>query len=291
MNKIVKRAYDVFPFKKQAFLAMRYFYRPPRSLFQRLNFDGPFQVQFPKGRFLFQNYAGHDHVIENEIFWNGLTGGWERVSLSLWIELCTSSSTIFDVGANTGIYSLIAKAVRRNSNVFAFEPIPQIYQQLLTNIRLNDYDIGAWNAAASNRDAVQKIFFDLGGHTYTASLNRGFNQNGNAMDVQTLKLSTFIREHHVHAIDVMKIDVETHELEVLQGMEDFLDSMKPALLIEILTSELGRKIDQLLAGMGYDYYAIDEIEGPTRVNNLQGGTCRNFLICSSEKGKMLGLMK
>ena len=290
MKKIVKRAYDLFPFKKQAFLALKYFYHPPRSLFQRLSFNGPFQVKFPKGHFMFQNYAGFDHVIENEIFWKGLNGEWEKASLALWIELCSSSNTIVDVGANTGIYSLIAKAVRPHAHVFAFEPMPTIYEQLLTNIRLNNFDITAYNAAISNIDNVQKIFYHEGQHAYTASLTKGFDQNSSSMDVQTVKLSTFIGEQKVDAIDAMKIDVETHEVEVLQGMDGFLDTMKPALLIEILTSELGRKLDQLLAGKGYNYYAVDEIIGPAKVNNLHGGRCRNFLICSPEKGRALGLL-
>jgi FkbM family methyltransferase len=240
---------------------------------------------------MLQNYKGHDHVIENEIFWNGLTGGWEKVSLALWIELCKSSDTIFDIGANTGVYSLIAKSVRPNSNVFAFEPIPQIYRQLQTNIRLNKYDVHECNVAVSNRDGVQKIFDGKGGHTYTASLNRGFDQNTVELDVQTIKLSTFIRGQNISSVDLMKIDVETHEVEVLQGMEEFLDSMQPTLLIEILTSELGGRIEQLLAGKGYSYYAVDELNGLARVDNLRGGSCRNFLICAMEKEEMVGLLK
>ena len=237
---------------------------------------------------MLQNYEGHEHVIENEIFWNGLTGGWEKASLALWIELCSSSDTIFDIGANTGIYSLIAKAVRPSSNVFAFEPIPQIYRQLQTNVRLNKFDIHGCNVAVSSRDGVQKIFNGTTGHTYTASLNREFDQNSVELDVHTVKLSTFIRKEHISAVDAMKIDVETHEVEVLQGMEEFLGSMKPALLIEILTSELGGRVEDLLAGKGYDYYAIDEINGPTKVDNLRGGSSRNFLICTPQKGEMLG---
>lgn len=290
MYPIIKRLYDLFPFKKQAFLVMRCLYHPSQPLYQRLNFNGSFQVNFSSGRFKLQNYEGYDHVIENEIFWNGLTGGWERTSLALWIELCKSSNTIIDIGANTGIYSLVAKAVRPGSSVFAFEPIPRIYRQLQTNIRLNGFDIYGSNVAVSNRDGVQKIFDGTGGHTYTASLTRGFDQNNVDLDVQTTKLSTFIREQHLSAIDIMKIDVEMHEFEVLQGMEEFLSIMKPTLLIEILTPELGERIGQLLSGMGYNYYGIDEIKEPIRVESLCGGSCRNYLICSPETGRKIGLV-
>ena len=289
MNTIVKRAYDLFPFKRQAFVLMKYFYHPPQALYQRLNFDGPFQVRILNGKFILQNYAGHDHFLENEIFWNGLSGGWERTSLALWSKLCSSAKTIFDIGANTGIYSLIAKTVHPESNVYAFEPMPQIFRELQTNIRLNKYDVKVFDVAVSNRDGAQTLFHSGGGHTYTASLNRGFDENTNELAVPTMKLSTFIRQQQLSAVDLMKIDVETHEAEVLLGMEEYLDSMKPTLLVEILTNELGEKIETILAGRGYDYYAIDEINGPSSVDNLRAVPCRNYLVCTPEKGQMLGL--
>jgi serine protease inhibitor ecotin len=87
----------------------------------------------------------------------------------------------------------------------------------------------------------------------------------------------------------MKIDVETYEAEALQGMEEFLGTMKPTLLIEILTRDLGERLEQLLARKGYNYYAIDEIRGPAKVDNLYAEPCRNFLICPAEKGDVLGL--
>ncbi|MGA7161090.1 MAG: FkbM family methyltransferase [Bacteroidota bacterium] len=288
MNPILKSAYDLFPFKKEAFIVLQNFYHPPRTLYQRLNFNGPFRVKFGERQFILQNYEGHEHVIENEIFWNGLTGGWEKASLALWIELCSSSDTIFDVGANTGIYSLIAKAVRPSSTVYAFEPMPQIYKQMQTNVYLNNYDIHGCNVAVSNRDGLQKIFNGTAGHTYTASLNRGFDQNSVESEVRTIKLSSFIREEHISAVDAMKIDVETYEVEVLQGMEEFLEIMKPAMLIEILTSELGGRVEKLLDGKGYEYYSIDEVNGPAKVDNLRGGLSRNFLICTPEKREMIG---
>jgi FkbM family methyltransferase len=282
MNTLVKSAYDLFPFKKQAFLLLQHFYHPPQALYQRLNFDGPFRVQFPEGEFLLQNYKGHEHVVENEIFWNGLTGGWEKASLALWVELCKSSSTIFDIGSNTGIYSLIAKAVNPGSNVFAFEPVPQIFRKLQANIRLNGHNTRAYDSAVSNRDGVQKIFTGSTEHTYTASLTQGFDHHTIGVDVQTMKLSTLIRGQHIRHIDLMKIDVETHEAEVLEGMEDFLGGMMPTLLIEILAPELGERIEKLLAGKGYRYFSIDETAGPTEADNLHGGASRNFLICRAE---------
>jgi tRNA1(Val) A37 N6-methylase TrmN6 len=42
--------------------------------------------------------------------------------LALWIKLCRQSETILDVGANTGVYALVAGAVNKKAKIFAFEP-------------------------------------------------------------------------------------------------------------------------------------------------------------------------
>ena len=74
--------------------------------------------------------------IENDIFWKGLTGGWEKISMKLWMQLCRKAKVILDIGANTGIYALTAKAVKPESSVFAFEPLHRMCDKLKRNVRM-----------------------------------------------------------------------------------------------------------------------------------------------------------
>ena len=46
--------------------------------------------------------------LENELFWAGLEGGWEKTSMSLWIKLVKASVVVLDIGANTGLNALVA---------------------------------------------------------------------------------------------------------------------------------------------------------------------------------------
>ena len=62
---------------------------------------------------------------------------WEKVSLQLWEELCKESEVIFDVGSNTGVYSLLAKSSNPKSKVYAFEPIKRI--SALLNLFLSSF--------------------------------------------------------------------------------------------------------------------------------------------------------
>ena len=68
-----------------------------------------------------------DHFqIENEIYWYGLESGHECKSMAIWIEYCEifQPKEILDIGANTGVYGLVAKAICPMANVSFFEPIP-----------------------------------------------------------------------------------------------------------------------------------------------------------------------
>ena len=289
MNRILKSAYDAFPFKKQAFLFLKLFISPDHELQERLNFAGSFRVRVPGGNFMMQNYDGHDHVIENEVFWNGIGGKWEKHSLSLWMKLCVSAETIVDVGANTGIYSLVAKAVRPTAQVFAFEPVERIFAQLRHNMTLNNFDVVCLNAALSDIDGTRMLFDGPGVHTYTASMDPSFMADAVGTEVRTMTLSTFVRDRHLRSIDLMKIDVEKHEPEVLAGAAGLLGAKGTAILIEILTDEIGEKVEKLLAGLGYVYYAIDDIRGPVKCAKLRGTGVSNYLLCSSEKARSLGL--
>ncbi len=289
MNRFLKSAYDTFPFKKQAFLFLKLFFSPGHELQERLNFAGAFRVKVPGGSFIMQNYDGHDHVIENEVFWNGIGGEWEKHSLSLWMKLCASAETIVDIGANTGIYSLVAKAICPTAQVYAFEPVERIFAQLRHNMALNNFDVVCLNAAVSDIDGTRMLFDGTGGHTYTASMDPSFTPDAVGTNVSTTTLSTFLRERRLESIDLMKIDVEKHEVEVLAGAGGLLNAKGPSILIEILTEEIGQKVEKLLTGSGYVYYAIHEIRGPVRCSMLRETGASNYLLCSNEKAKALGL--
>jgi hypothetical protein len=98
-----------------------------------------------------------------------------------------------------------------------------------------------------------------------------------------------MRAQNISTVDLLKIDVETHEPEVLAGMEEYLPSMLLSLLIEILTDEIGAKVERLLRGKGYCYYAVDEEKGLIRTGGLSIGLLGSFLICTPEKAKTLRL--
>jgi hypothetical protein len=88
----------------------------------------------------------------------------------------------------------------------------------------------------------------------------------------------------------MKIDVETHEGEVMEGFMRHLPYFRPTFLIEILRNEVGEKVQNCLKGLGYMYYNINENGEITKVDDiLRRGHNYNYLLCQPNIAAHLGL--
>ncbi len=234
----------------------------------------------------------YGYFIENELYWAGLYGGWEKVSLRLWSELAADIAIIFDIGANTGIYSLIAKTVNPASEVHAFEPLPAICTKLEHNCRMNDFDVRCNATALSDVSGDATVFIPPGHHVYSVTVNANHNPPDVPVreeQITTDTLSRYIANNHINRIDLMKIDVDWHEPEVLAGFGPYLQRFRPALLIEILDDANGARVEETLKDCGYVYYDIDEIGRPRKTLHLRKSSAYNFLACSPEQGLKLGL--
>ena len=280
MKKIIKVIYGIIPFKKWLFLFLKTFWSPPKTIYQHLHFKDTFTVTLnPKKYFRIKHYG---YEIENEIFWNGIFNGWEKESMKIWAALSEKSNFILDIGANTGVYSLVAKSMNPAAEVFAFEPVNRVYKKLVANAEINSYDIKCYEKAVSNTDG-EAVIYDLPTeHTLSVSVNQDLtptNTTSIPTKIETITLSSFIMENNLTEIDLIKIDVETHESEVIEGFGDLIFDMQPTLLIEILNDEIAQSIEEKIAKIGYLYFNIDENNGIRRTQHLSKSDFYNFLIC------------
>src|SRR5690349_17659410 len=115
MKRALKAIYAAIPFKKQLFSLLKPFH-PSEKLYRHLYFTGAFSVDAGGGKFRINHWGFQN---ENELFWRGISGI-EGASLNLWKELAKTSNTIIHIGANTGVYSLVAGAVNRQARIISF---------------------------------------------------------------------------------------------------------------------------------------------------------------------------
>jgi FkbM family methyltransferase len=223
-------------------------------------------------------------TIENELYWNGWDG-WEKISLALWKNYSKDSAIIFDIGSNTGIYSLVASNENPNAEIYAFEPVKRTAQLLKKNLELNStFKIQMIEKAVSNQNG-KATFYDVPSQSqYSASLNPEMLNQVNEIityEIETITLDTFkLLENK--KVDLIKLDVEMHEPEAIEGMIEIIRRDKPTILVEILTNEIGHKIEALIKGLDYIFYEIDEINPPLRVSKLHKSKCYNFLLTQNK---------
>lgn len=285
----IRAIYSAIPLKKAAFSILKSFWSPPESIYRHLWFDGVFEVRHLNFRFLIRHYG---FQVENDIFWTGLTGSWEKTSLDLWLTLSRDARVILDVGANTGVYSLVSKAVNPIAEVHAFEPVDRIKARLMDNCALNGFDIKCHGEAVSNTDGKGTIYDPRTDHLYSVTVNSNYAAHQNAVptEINTIRLDTFFKDHDLKRLDLIKIDVETHEPEVIAGMGFILATMKPTILIELLNDEVARRVEKLIDGLGYLYFDIAENHPPKRVERLTKSSGYNYLICTEETARRLRLI-
>ncbi len=292
MRRFFKWFYNAVPFKKYIFTVLKYFFKLSPNTYRHLHFKGDFKVVIDKDHnFLMWHYG---YLVENEIFWGGLfNNAWEVTSLKYWTELCKNSNYIIDAGANTGIYSLIAKEVNPRATVVAFEPLKSVQAMLQKNIQLNNYDILCVDKALSSVDGEALIYDDLSSdHSYAATVNVNLRPNNSKVGgakIKTIKLETFIEEQCIERIDLIKIDVETHEPELLEGFGKYLEQFEPTMLIEILDDNIAAKVQGMIKDIPYLYYNINEQKGARKMETLSKSDGYNFLICKKEIAVKLGL--
>jgi len=278
VRKFLSRIYFRIPFKKQLFVLLKRYFKFNSSLTHYMRFKGIVFVPLDKNLSFKMYHYGFE--IENSLFWYGLNG-WEKYSLNIWSDLSKLCNCVFDIGSNTGVYALLSKTINPTSSVYAFEPVKRVYEKLVENIRLNNYNIISIEKAVSNFDGEAVIFDPGTEQLYSVTVNRNLNDARfpvKKVPIETISLNTFIRENNIKSVDLMKIDVETHEPEVLNGFSEYFATFLPIILIEILNEEVGAKINQYVATYDYACYNIDENKGCLQEQMIRISNNRNYLL-------------
>ncbi len=158
----------------------------------------------------------------------------ERVMVRALAANCT---VFMDVGANSGIYTLLAsKNCRPDSSVHAFEASPIEYKKLVLTIKWNRLrNVFLNNIALSETDGTISIYENLDGWGALNRVDRPATDEGlyRMANVPCLSLDSYCESNNINQIDFLKIDVEGHELPVLKGAKRMIVESRPIILIEM----------------------------------------------------------
>ena len=155
------------------------------------------------------------------------TATYELATAEVAFRLAFGRSLVVDVGANLGYMTLVmASALSLHGQCHAFEPVPELYLQLTRNCGavLNPELAGritTHNLALSDIKGYSMLSLPAGPNEGLATLN-SVQLPFHATDVECAPLDDWFARSST--VDVLKIDVEGHELSVLKGATKLLES-------------------------------------------------------------------
>ncbi len=188
--------------------------------------------------------------------------------------------TVVDIGAHIGRYAL--EAASKAAIVIAVEPDPSNFKLLEQNIRINGFrNVALLNAAVSSSAGRRTLYPQIGDNTGTSSLEPGWvprarrevGVRGTSVECRTL--DDIVSSFHIESIDWLKLDVEGHEVHVLEGGRNAL-SLTRNLIVEV-SEENKKKCMQLIKMAGL---RVESIEEGARVSNW---LCRRPLLAGSHE--------
>jgi len=141
---------------------------------------------------------------------------------------------VFDVGANNGSSSIPLAIANPTHLVFAFEPTPEMIKIIQSQIvslenyvivpkAVSDYDGTAEFNVAGNWDWGCSSLLNFSNKSQTEWPGRTDFSVTYKLNVDVIRLDTFIKENLINKIDYLHIDTQGSDLNVLKGLGEYLE--------------------------------------------------------------------
>ena len=181
----------------------------------------------------------------------------------IYLEKVLSSKAVFiDVGANLGIYTLVAsRLVGRAGRVIAIEPSVQSFPALQKNIAVNRLtNVLPLPVALAEKTA--KTWLHHGINPGQNSFGKDPSCNGVGEEVVTETLDSVLLQASVDHVDLIKMDVEGAEELVLRGASRVVTSERPLIIFEF-NPEAAQRLGlspsgawNLLEALNYEFFMV-----------------------------------
>lgn len=158
------------------------------------------------------------------------------------------NGVVIDVGAHFGYFSLLScHCVGEDGKVVSVEAMPSTFDCLKRNVDSNALGdrCEIINCAAFNANDCVMEFTDYGPEL--SSLNSAFGSRNpklttgketRKVKVRTVTIDSLVKQKQLERVDFVKIDAESSEYVVLEGMTEVLEKFRPKVIIELGDNEI-----------------------------------------------------
>lgn len=151
------------------------------------------------------------------------------------IDACRLRRTVIDGGAHVGCWTVYLQ--RRFQRVLAFEPAPDNYECLVKNV---DPNVTTYNAALTSANTEVRLNYgDVGKSVSWRVVDKA---DGPTIPVKGYAIDSF----ELTDLDLLKLDIEGHEYDALQGAIKTLERCRPVVIIEESVAKTGRASEFLV---------------------------------------------
>jgi FkbM family methyltransferase len=159
-----------------------------------------------------------------------------------------------------------------------------VHARLQRNVALNGSTVSCEPFALGSVRGTADFFHVRDGLPSSSSLAEGFMRSIvergelTSSTVEVLTGDDFVRSRAIVGVDLVKIDTETTEPAVLQGMLGTLRRDRPQIVCEVLDADVGAAVQSLLEPLGYEYFVLTA-SGPLQRDDIRPeAPWRNFLL-------------
>ena len=229
----------------------------PPAVWRRLHPSGVWTLHAPDGTsFAYDSTYPHDGLARH-IVWTDMRD-WEASTQPVLFGLAKQASVFVDVGAYSGIYTVLACIANPELHAVAIEPNPAKLPQLWSNVAANGIAdrVTVIGKALSARAGTAKL--SIPGDDSTASLH-GSGRSGRVVDVDVTTGDLALDGLRV---GLVKIDVEGLEGEVVRGMARVLGTHHPKIIAECLDPAALSDLRRATREFGYQHVYHLSGDGP-----------------------------
>ncbi len=210
-------------------------------------------------------------VIDSSLYF---TSTYEVKIDRLFEKYVTPGSTVIDIGANIGLHTLrSALLTGEKGKVIAIEPSTWAIKKLERNLELNPKIHPSVTILKVALGAKANKSSTIG---FQSSYRLSGRNKVSPEIVDVLTLDQAIQQSDLSAVDVIKVDVDGHEVGILLGSISSLSKFIPTLIIEFTPSFSADYLSEFshlwrnMAQMGYEAFTDDGVSIP----NLEGRLAR-----------------
>ena len=205
----------------------------------------------------------------------------DEQEINLVKKFIKSGTDSIDVGVYRGVYSY--EMSKYSEKVHSFEPNPIIFKYINKNLKKFIKNIHLYNFALSNQNKTINLKIPIRNSNSNKEIFEEYYEMGKAtihnennfenyenFEIQTKKIDEF---NFDNKISLIKIDVEGHELEVIEGAKNTIKRDKPVLLVEIEKQYTKKEVAEsinFINSLGYKSYFFNkkDLKSTTELNNL-----------------------